>query len=58
MVEGLNAIQRRILSTDRGPITPGAQKRIDEMFDLTRQMMERYLQDSLLRDMELAARSP
>jgi hypothetical protein len=57
MIEGLNAIQRRILSTDRGPITPGTQKRIDQMFDLTRQMMERYLQDSLLRDMELAARS-
>jgi hypothetical protein len=54
MVEGLNAIQRRVLSADRSPITPGAQKRIDQMFDLTRQMMQRYLQDNLLRDMDNA----
>ncbi len=53
MVESLNAIQRRILSTDRGPIPSIAQKRIDQMFDLTRQMMQRYLQDSLLRDMQV-----
>jgi hypothetical protein len=56
MVEGLNAIQRRILSTDRGPVSLGAQKRIDQMFDITRQMMEKYLQDNLLRDMERAVR--
>ncbi len=57
MVEGLNAIQRRILSTDRGPVSLGAQKRIDQMFDITRQMMEKYLQDNLLRDMERAVRN-
>ncbi len=54
MLENLNAVQRRILSTDRSPITPGAQKRIDQMFDVTRQMMQRYLQDNLLRDMDNA----
>jgi hypothetical protein len=53
MVESLNAIQRRILSSDRGTIPSLAQKRIDQMFDLTRQMMQRYLQDSLLRDMQV-----
>lgn len=54
MLENLNAVQRRILSADRAPITPGTQKRIDQMFDITRQMMQRYLQDNLLRDMDNA----
>jgi hypothetical protein len=53
MVENLNAIQRRILSADRGPIPSVGQKRIDDMFNVTREMMQRYLQDSLLRDMDV-----
>ncbi len=54
MSESLDAIQRRILSSDRGPIPAVSQKRIDQMFNLTRQMLQRYLQDSLVRDMEIA----
>ncbi len=54
MAESLDAVQRRILSSDRGPIPAISQKRIDQMFNLTRQMLQRYLQDSLLRDMEIA----
>jgi predicted transcriptional regulator len=55
MQEELDALQRRILSSDRGPITPGTQLRIDKMFDTTRQMLQKYLQDKLLRDLEIAA---
>ncbi len=54
MSESLDAIQRRILSGDRGPIPAVSQKRIDQMFNLTRQMLQRYLQDTLVRDMEIA----
>ena len=54
MSEMLDNIQRRILSSDRGPIPAISQKRIDQMFDLTRLMLQRYLQDTLLRDMEIA----
>jgi len=54
MQEELEALQRRILSSDRGPITAGTQIRIDKMFDTTREMLQKYLQDKLLRDMEIA----
>jgi hypothetical protein len=54
MSESLDTIQRRVLSNDRGPIPAVSQKRIDQMFNLTRQMLQRYLQDSLVRDMEIA----
>ena len=54
MSETLDTVQRRVLSSDRGPIPPVSQKRIDQMFNLTRQMLQRYLQDPLLRDMEIA----
>ncbi len=54
MAKSLDAIQRRVLSSDRGPIPAISQKRIDQMFNLTRQMLQRYLQDSLVRDMEIA----
>lgn len=53
--EDLDSIQRRILSSDRGAIPPGTQNKIDRMFDTTRQMLQRYLQDTLLRDLEVAA---
>ncbi len=53
MTETLDSIQRRILASERGPIPAISQKRIDQMFNLTRQMLQRYLQDTLLRDMEL-----
>jgi len=55
MQEDLDSLQRRILSSDRGPITAGTQLRIDKMFDTTRQMLQKYLQDKLLRDLEIAA---
>lgn len=55
MQEELDTLQRRILSSDRGPITAGTQLRIDKMFDDTRQMLQKYLQDKLLRDLEIAA---
>ncbi len=54
MSESLDTIQRRVLSNDRGSIPAVSQKRIDQMFNLTRQMLQRYLQDSLVRDMEIA----
>ncbi|MDZ4848763.1 MAG: hypothetical protein SGI77_05680 [Pirellulaceae bacterium] len=54
MSKQLDMIQGRILASDREKIPSVSQKRIDQMFNLTRQMLQRYLQDSLVRDMELA----
>jgi hypothetical protein len=54
MSESLDSIQRRVLANERGPIPAVSQKRIDQMINLTRQMLQRYLQDSLVRDMEIA----
>ena len=53
MSEQIEGIQRRALSTDQGAIPPGVVKRIDKMVDTTRQMMQKYLQDTLVRDLEI-----
>jgi hypothetical protein len=52
MAEQIEGIQRRALSTEQGMVSPGALKRIDKMLDTTRQMMQKYLQDTLVRDLE------
>jgi len=52
MAEQIEGIQRRALSTEQGLVSPGALKRIDKMLDTTRQMMQKYLQDTLVRDLE------
>jgi len=52
MSEQIEGIQRRALSTDQGAVPTGVVKRIDKMVDTTRQMMQKYLQDTLVRDLE------
>ena len=52
MSEQIEGIQRRALSIERGPILSGVTKRIDTMLDATRQLMQKYLQDTLVRTLE------
>ncbi len=52
MSEQIEGIQRRALSIERGPIQSGVTKRIDSMLDTTRQLMQKYLQDTLVRTLE------
>ncbi len=53
MSESLQNVQRRLQAGDRGPIAPMTQKRIDQLFVNSRQMMQKYLQDSQVRDLEV-----
>ena len=54
MSEQIESIQRRALSIDRGPILSGVVKRIEAMLDTTRQLIQKYLQDTLVRTLENA----
>lgn len=53
LLEQIEAIQRKALSTDKGTVPTTVVKRIDKMVDATRQMIQKYLQDNLVRDLEL-----
>lgn len=50
--EQIELIQRRVTDESRGRVGPMLQKRIDEMVDSTRKVMQQWLQDDLLRDLE------
>ena len=52
MSEQVEAIQRRALSQEQGSLLVGVSKRIDGMLDTTRILMQKYLQDSLVRTLE------
>lgn len=52
MAEQIEGVQRRALSTEQGNISSGVLKRIDKMLDTTRQLMQKYLQDTMVRDLE------
>ncbi len=52
MSEQVEAIQRRALSIERGTLLSGVTKKIDAMLDVTRQLMQKYLQDTLVRTLE------
>lgn len=52
MSEQIESIQRRALSVDRGPILFGVSKRIETMLDTTKVLMQKYLQDTLVRTLE------
>ncbi len=54
MSEQIEGIQRRALSIERGPILSGVTKRIDAMLDTTRELMQKYLQDTLVSTLENA----
>jgi hypothetical protein len=52
MSEQVESIQRRALSTEKGSLLSGVVKRIESMLDVTRQLMQKYLQDTLVRTLE------
>ncbi len=52
MVDGLDRLQRKVLDESNGPITLGAKSRIDRLFQSTREMMQKFLQNDLVRDAE------
>ncbi|MEO8271167.1 MAG: hypothetical protein ABI557_15705, partial [Aureliella sp.] len=58
MADELEAIQRRMLDETSGPIPLAAKSRIDILFQSTRTMLQKYLQDSLLTDSERAIARP
>jgi hypothetical protein len=58
MADELEAIQRRMLDENSGPIPIAAKNRIDRMFQSTREMLQKYLQDNLLSDSERAVSLP
>ena len=55
--DGLSAqiqgIQRRATSTDSGPVPAPVAERIDKMIDMTRVLMQKYLQDDIVRELEV-----
>lgn len=54
MADELEAIQRRMLDETDGPIPLAAKNRIDGMFQATRTMLQKYLQDDLMTQSEQA----
>lgn len=54
MVETLDKLQRKLLDDSLGPVSMGAKARIDKMLQTTREMMQKYLQNDLVRDAETA----
>ncbi len=52
MSEQVEGIQRRALSIERGSILTGVTKKINSMLDTTRQLMQKYLQDTLVRTLD------
>ena len=54
MVETLDKLQRKLLDDSLGPVSMGAKARIDKMLQSTREMMQKYLQNDLVRDAETA----
>ncbi len=54
MTVELDAIQRRMLDEKSGPVSLSSKNRIDKMFQSTRVMLQKYLQDNLLTDSERA----
>ncbi len=54
MSEELQSIQRRMLDEKEGPVPLSAKSRIDSMFQTTRNMLQKFMQDNLLTESERA----
>ncbi len=52
MARELDDIQRKVLDKDGGAITPVAQMRIEKMFQQTRELLQKYLQNDLVKKVE------
>lgn len=46
-------IQRRATATDTGPVPTPVVERIDKMIDVTRVLMQKYLQEDIVRELEV-----
>jgi hypothetical protein len=46
-------IQRRATATDSGPVPTPVVQRIDKMIDVTRVLMQKYLQEDIVRELEV-----
>lgn len=53
VVEELEEIQRRLSSADREELDSRTQSLVDKMFDTTRTMLQKYLDDATIREYEL-----
>ena len=49
----IQGIQRRATATDSGPVPAPVAERIDKMIDMTRVLMQKYLQDDIVRELEV-----
>ncbi|MFK7734595.1 MAG: hypothetical protein AB8B50_01120 [Pirellulaceae bacterium] len=56
MADQLELIQQQMLDETKTAITLAEKNRIDRMFQTTRDLLQKYLQDNLLRDSELAVK--
>ncbi|MEM8734474.1 MAG: hypothetical protein AAGG44_09650 [Planctomycetota bacterium] len=56
MADQLEEIQRIMLDETDGAVTLSEKNRIDRMFQVTRNLLQKYLQDNLLRDSEVAVK--
>ncbi|MBL8868335.1 MAG: hypothetical protein JNK90_01020, partial [Planctomycetaceae bacterium] len=52
MARELDAIEKRVLDKKAGDITPVAQMRIEKMFQQTRELLQKYLQNDLVKKVE------
>jgi hypothetical protein len=52
LAEELDNIQRQVLDPASGAITPVAQIRIEKMFQQTRELLQKYLQNDLIKKVE------
>jgi hypothetical protein len=57
MADALEAIQRRLLDESRGAVPQAAKNRIDRMIQSTRDTMQKYLQNDLVRKLEIELRN-
>jgi hypothetical protein len=56
MADQLELIQQQMLDETKASITLAEKNRIDRMFQTTRDLLQKYLQDNLLRESELAVK--
>jgi hypothetical protein len=52
MARDLDNVQRQVLDPASGPLTPVAQLRIEKMFQQTRELLQKYLQNDLVQKVE------
>jgi hypothetical protein len=54
MINKLDSMQKKVLDESSGSLSLGAKSRIDKLFQLTREMLQKFLQDNTVRDVEMS----